>query len=131
MKSGLFFAVLVQGASPAGDEPPPVDAQPQDEASASAIVVTSRKYEEPMVEVPVAVSVVSSDFIDTAGFVQIGEIAKFVPNLDLTTVSSTRATGPKIRGISTFSFSDGLESSVATVVDGVVLGREAQGFFDL
>ena len=53
-----------------------------------------------------------------------------MPGLSLSPLNTTRATGSKIRGISTFSFSDGFESSVSTVVDGVVLGRESQGFAD-
>jgi iron complex outermembrane receptor protein len=95
------------------------------------IVVSARKTEESLIEAPVAVSVISGDFLEQTGFNSIDEIVRFVPGFDLTPVNTTRATGSKIRGISTFSFSDGFESSVATVIDGVVMGREAQGFFDL
>ena len=96
----------------------------------NVIVVTARKTEETLFETPVAVSVVSGEFLEQTGFVEVGDIVRFVPGFDLTPLNTTRATGSKIRGISTFSFSDGFESSVATVIDGVVLGREAQGFFD-
>jgi len=99
-------------------------------AQPDTIVVTARKTEETLLETPVAVSVVSGDFLDETGFNTVEDIVRFVPGFDLTPVNTTRATGAKIRGISTFSFSDGLESSVATIIDGVVLGREAQGFFD-
>ena len=58
------------------------------------------------------------------------DVVRFVSGISLSPLNTTRANGSKIRGISTFSFSDGFESSVSTVVDGVVLGREAQGFAD-
>ncbi|WP_109355670.1 TonB-dependent receptor [Sphingorhabdus sp. EL138] len=99
-------------------------------ADSSVIVVTARKTAESLFETPVAVSVISEEFLERTGFVEVGDIVRFVPGFDLTPLNTTRATGSKIRGISTFSFSDGFESSVATVIDGVVLGREAQGFFD-
>src|SRR5581483_7493507 len=35
-----------------------------------------------------------------------------------------------VRGIGTLNFSDGVEPSVSTVVDGVVIGRSAGSFFD-
>ncbi len=100
-------------------------------AEIEEIVVTARKTEESLSESPVAVSVLDGEFFSDGGINTINELVRFVPGLDLTPINTTRATGPKVRGISTFSFSDGFESSVATVVDGVVMGREAQGFFDL
>jgi len=95
------------------------------------IVVTARKREESLLDTPVAVSVMSAEFFEKSGFNTMSDVVKFVPGFDYSPTNTTRAQGTKIRGISTFSFSDGFESSVATVIDGVVLGREAQGFFDL
>lgn len=100
-------------------------------AEIEEVVVTARKTEESISESPVAVSALSGAFFDAAGINTIEEMARFVPGLELTPLNTSRASGPKMRGISTFSFSDGFESSVATVIDGVVMGREAQGFFDL
>lgn len=100
-------------------------------AEIEEIVVTARKQDESLLEVPVAVSVVTAEFFEKSGFNTMSEVVKFVPGFDYSPTNTTRAQGTKIRGISTFSFSDGLESSVATVIDGVVMGREAQGFFDL
>lgn len=100
-------------------------------AEIEEIVVVARKKEESQLEVPIAMSVLDGQFFDDTGINTIADMVRFVPGLDLTPLNTSRATGPKIRGISTFSFSDGFESSVATVIDGVVMGREAQGFFDL
>ncbi len=106
------------------------DAAGQQTSAPNDIIVTARKTKETLQETPVAVSVITGEFLDRTGFVQVAEVARFVPGLSLSPLNTTRATGSKIRGISTFSFSDGFESSVSTVVDGVVLGREAQGFSD-
>ncbi len=95
------------------------------------IIVTARKTDESLVDTPIAVSVLTDQFFDDSGFNTIAELAKFVPGFDYSPITTTRAAAPSIRGISTFSFSEGFESSVATVIDGVVMGREAQGFFDL
>ena len=94
------------------------------------IIVTARKTKETLQDAPVAVSVVTGEFLDRTGFTQVVDVVRFVPGISLSPLNTTRANGSKIRGISTFSFSDGFESSVSTVVDGVVLGREAQGFAD-
>ncbi|MEM8497980.1 MAG: TonB-dependent receptor [Pseudomonadota bacterium] len=95
------------------------------------VVVTARKQPETLLETPVAVTVLDSTFFEASGFNTMDDVVKFVPGFDYSPTNTTRANGTKIRGISTFSFSDGFESSVATVIDGVVMGREAQGFFDL
>ena len=100
-------------------------------AELEEIVVTARKTTESLEETPVAVSVLTEEFLDETGFNTITEIVKFVPGYDFSPITTTRAAAPSIRGISTFSFSEGFESSVATVIDGVPMGREAQGFFDL
>lgn len=94
------------------------------------IIVSARKVKETLQDTPVAVSVVTGEFLERTGFTQVSEIVRFVPGIALSPLNTTRASGSKIRGLSTFSFSDGFESSVSTVVDGVVLGREAQGFSD-
>ncbi len=100
-------------------------------AELEEIVVTARKTSESLAETPVAVSVLTDEFFDESGFNTITEIVKFVPGYDFSPITTTRAASPSVRGISTFSFSEGFESSVATVIDGVPMGREAQGFFDL
>ena len=100
------------------------------EAAPNDIIVTARKTKETLQDTPVAVSVVTGDFLNKTGFTQVSEVVRFVPGIALSPLNTTRASGSKIRGLSTFSFSDGFESSVATVVDGVVLGRESQGFAD-
>jgi iron complex outermembrane recepter protein len=101
-----------------------------DSAAPNDIIVTARKTRETLQDAPLAVSVVTGEFIERTGIVQLADVVRFVPGVSISPLNTARATGTKVRGISTFSFSDGFESSVSTVVDGVVLGREAQGFTD-
>ena len=120
-----FPAVPVQAQKAA-----PQAAAESEELAPNEIIVTARKTKETLQDTPIAVSVVTGEFLERTGFVQVSEIVRFVPGVALSPLNTTRASGSKIRGLSTFSFSDGFESSVSTVVDGVVLGREAQGFSD-
>ena len=120
----LTPAMAQTSDSPAADDAASGNVAPND------IVVSARKTKETLQDAPLAVSVITGDFLEKTGFTQVSEVARFVPGIALSPLNTTRASGSKIRGLSTFSFSDGFESSVSTVVDGVVLGREAQGFTD-
>ncbi len=129
LKRSIWLSTAMAAALPFA----PAQAQTAPNAEAVApndIIVTARKTRETVQDAPVAVSVITGEFIDRTGFAQVADIARFVPGISISPLNTSRATGTKIRGISTFSFSDGFESSVSTVVDGVVLGREAQGFTD-
>ena len=126
-------AAVLAPISPAlaqtADSPAATDAS-DDAVAPNDIIVSARKTKETLQDTPLAVSVVTGDFLEKTGFTQVSEVVRFVPGVALSPLNTTRASGSKIRGLSTFSFSDGFESSVSTVVDGVVLGREAQGFTD-
>ena len=89
----------------------------------NAIVVSARKTKETLQNTPLAVSVITGESLERTGFTQVSEVARYVPGVAISPPNTARPTGTKIRGISTFSFSDGFESSVSTVVDGVVLGQ--------
>tara|TARA_B110000908_G_scaffold134930_1_gene159597 strand:- start:259 stop:2505 length:2247 start_codon:yes stop_codon:yes gene_type:complete len=100
-------------------------------ATLEEVVVTARKQAESLVDTPVAVSVLGAEFFEKSGFTTMTDVVKFVPGFDYSPTSSVRANGTRIRGIRTASYSEGFESSVAVVIDGVVMAREAAGFFDL
>ena len=126
----LASAAVVTPITPALAQEADSDAGTSASEAPNDIIVTARKTKETLQDAPVAVSVVTGEFLDRTGFTQVVDVVRFVPGISLSPLNTTRANGSKIRGISTFSFSDGFESSVSTVVDGVVLGREAQGFAD-
>jgi len=95
------------------------------------ITVTSQKRVERVSEVPVAVSVLSSDQIDSSFSSSFEGLQNLVPSVSFKKGTTSRNSAITVRGIGTISFSVAAEPSVSTVVDGVVLGRSGQAFTDL
>jgi iron complex outermembrane recepter protein len=92
------------------------------------IVVTAQKRAENLSQVPAAVSVVSGADLQAGQITNAEFLNEAVPTLTFkkgtTNVNSTLS----IRGVGTQSFASGAEPSVATVVDGVVMGRAGMAF---
>ncbi|MEL7312167.1 MAG: TonB-dependent receptor [Pseudomonadota bacterium] len=95
------------------------------------ITVTAQKREESLADVPVALTVLTSDQIEASFSRNIEDLQALVPSVSFRTGNTTRNSALTVRGIGTISFSIGAEPSVSTVVDGVVLGRSGQAFADL
>ena len=100
-------------------------------AQIEEIVVTATKREENVQDVPVAVSVLSSETIENSHSVGLEGLQSLIPSVSFRKGNTTRNSTVTVRGIGTISFSTAAEPSVATVVDGVVLGRSGQAFGDL
>ncbi|MGF1544177.1 MAG: TonB-dependent receptor [Parvularculaceae bacterium] len=101
-------------------------------AQLDEIVVTAQKTEQSLQEVPIAVSVLGGDAIENAfASNNLESLTTLVPSVSFRKGSTNANSAITIRGIGTISFSDAAEPSVATVVDGVVLGRSGQAFGDL
>lgn len=116
------------------------ESQPQAPAAAPAqvndaspvdIVVTAQKRPERLQETPVAVTAFTQADLDAGVNRTLVDIVKTAPGVSFSSGNTARAEGIRIRGVGTASFSEGVTGSVATVVDGVVLGRQAQGLFEL
>ena len=95
------------------------------------ITVTAQKRVENLNEVPIAVSVLREDQINSAFSANIEGLQALVPSVSFRKGNTTRNSAITIRGVGTISFSVAAEPSVSTVVDGVVLGRSGQAFVDL
>ncbi|XOV78528.1 MAG: TonB-dependent receptor [Aestuariibacter sp.] len=95
------------------------------------IEVTAQKRVERVSDVPVAVSVLRSEQIDSTFSSSFEGLQSLVPSVSFRKGSTTRNSAITVRGIGTISFSVAAEPSVSTVVDGVVLGRSGQAFTDL
>jgi iron complex outermembrane receptor protein len=100
-------------------------------AQIEEIVVTATKREENVQDVPVSVTVLSSDTIQNANAVGFEGLQALIPSASFRKGNTTRNSSVIIRGLGTISFSTAAEPSVSTVVDGVVLGRSGQAFGDL
>ncbi|MEG3767206.1 TonB-dependent receptor [Alteromonas sp. 14N.309.X.WAT.G.H12] len=105
--------------------------QTDDEQSFEQIVVTSQKRVQSISDVPVAVSVLRGSQIESAFANNVENLQTLVPSVSFRKGTTTRNSALTVRGIGTISFSIAAEPSVATVVDGVVLGRSGQAFADL
>jgi outer membrane receptor protein involved in Fe transport len=96
------------------------------------IVVTARRRNEALSDVPMAVSAVTADTLENSGASDIRQLTQVSPSL-LVSSSSTEAGGAvaRIRGIGTVGDNPGLESSVGLFVDGVYRSRTAVGLTEL
>ncbi len=102
-----------------------------DDSPDDRLTVTAQKREETVVEVPISVGVLPADVIENQYAVNIENLQTLVPSISFRKGSTNANSGISMRGIGTISFSLAAEPSVATVVDGVVLGRSGQAFGDL
>ena len=118
-------AVHAQNVAPDEGASMAVDDVPGDE-----IVVTAQKREQNLQKVPVSVSVLSSSVLADNRVSGLEQLAQVSPSIGFTNSANTRGQGLSIRGIGTLNFSDGVEPSVSTVIDGVVIGRSAASFFE-
>ena len=123
----LLPVALLVGAGAA-----PAQGQPDGEILVlEEVLVVARKREESLQDVSVAVTALSADDIQAAQLNSSEDLTNLVPSLNLNKGGNPRATSFAIRGIGTQSFSSGVEPSVSTMVDGVVMGRSGQAFMQL
>ena len=90
------------------------------------ITVTATKREQNIYEVPISVSAFEGDKLAQQGIVDIVDIGKFVPNLNITQFSAghTSSANPFIRGIGLQDHLITTDPGVSVYVDGVYLGRQ-------
>ena len=95
------------------------------------VMVTARHRNESLQSVPISVAVVNGDAAAAQNLNDIADISQAVPAINFRTGASNKDRTVFIRGIGTISTSPGVEPSVSTVIDGVVLARPGQSTFDL
>ena len=103
-----------------------------DDAGGEAIVVTARRREESAQDVPIALSVVSSETLEQTGNYTLGQVQQLVPSLQVFSFNP-RNTNINIRGLGSnvALTNDGLENGVGFYVDNVYYGRVGLSQFDL
>ncbi len=101
-------------------------AQNGDDALIEEIMVTATKRETSIYEVPIAISAFDGDKLAAQGIVDIVDIGKFVPNLNITQFSAGHisSANPFIRGIGLQDHLITTDPGVSVYVDGVYLGRQ-------
>lgn len=114
---------------------PPAHAQPETQPSTHQLVeeliVTARKREQSLQDIGAGVSLLSGREIAQAQLRGADDLATLIPALNVQASSGPSTSSFNIRGIGTRTFSPGVEPSVSTMLDGVVMGRSGMAFFDL
>ena len=120
---------------PAEGEAPPADLQTQDTAaqgSDSDIVVTARRRNELLQDVPIAVTAYSSEQLDRQGSLDISDIGDTTPNVNLETSRGTNTTLTAfIRGVGQQDPVAGFEQGVGIYLDDVYLNRPQGALLDI
>jgi len=110
------------------------DAEPQADTAANqdAIVVTARRREESLQDVPLPVSVFSERQLTSTGTYNIGRIAQIQPVIQYY-ASNPRNSAINIRGLGAplGLTNDGIEQGVGLYIDQVYYSRPASSAFDL
>jgi len=95
------------------------------------LIVTARKREQNLQEVALGVSLLSGKALAEAHLQNAVELTNALPTLNLQASSGPGTSSFNIRGIGTRTFSVGVEPSVSTMLDGVVMARSGMSFVDL
>lgn len=111
----------------------------QDVASQSSrqleeVVVTARKTEESLQDVPVAVAVISGAQLQNNNASDLTKVGELAPQVSMSQSGSGTGAVITIRGVSSGSNDAGLDQSVAIEVDGVLISRGqvvSSSIFDL
>lgn len=95
------------------------------------VVVTARKREERLQDVPASIAAASAQTLSDLNVVSMTELDAVAPGLTFVTNPSRFGSGPSIalRGISTQTQSAALQDSVGIVIDGIVIERAKAGAF--
>jgi iron complex outermembrane receptor protein len=125
------FAAESVAASTAVAEPSALGAEDGAPSRGDVIIVTARRRQETAQAVPLAISVIKADSIESTGNFNIVKMQQLAPTLQVYT-SNPRNTSVNIRGLGVpFGLtSDGFEQGVGIYVDDVYNSRVAAATFD-
>ncbi|MBT0671349.1 TonB-dependent receptor [Novosphingobium profundi] len=124
---GLSIPALAQEAT---DEDSRAESAP--EATGGAIIVTARRREERLVDVPIAVTSFSGEQLAKSGALDVTEIAQSAPNVTLEPSRGTNSTlSAFIRGIGQQDPVSGFEQGVGIYLDDVYLNRPQAAVLDI
>ncbi len=133
--SAAFLASAVTAPLAAQDAAVPEEdtaAEDADSTDQGEILVTATRRSEALSDVALAVSAVTAETLQNSGASDIRQLNQVSPSLLVSSTSSEAAGGgARIRGIGTVGDNPGLESSVATFIDGVYRSRAGVGLSEL
>ncbi|MBA3510570.1 TonB-dependent receptor [Sphingomonas sp.] len=130
----LAQPALAQDATTA-DPAPPADSQTTEEAAAASdteIVVTARRRNEILLDVPIAVTAYSGEQLERQGALDITDVGDTTPNVNLETSRGTNTTLTAfIRGVGQQDPVAGFEQGVGIYIDDVYLNRPQGALLDI
>jgi len=107
-------------------------AGPEATAPANDIVVTARRREESLLDVPIAISAISGEALERSGAIDITDISNSTPNVTLETSRGTNSTLTAfIRGVGQQDPVAGFEPGVGLYLDDVYLNRPQAAVLDI
>jgi len=116
LRLATFFGLCVSTATP-------VCAQNTATAQLEEVVVTARKREESLQNVPVAVAVISQQQLQNNNATDLTKVGELAPQVSMSQGGSGTGAVITVRGVSSGSNDAGLDQSVAIEVDGVPISR--------
>ena len=132
---GGSAAIAFTSASAVAQETPPADEAPAaetDQADSGMIVVTARRREERLLDVPVAVTAFSGEELAQRGALDITDVAQVTPNVTLEASRATNSTlSAFIRGVGQQDPVSGFEAGVGIYLDDVYLNRPQAAVLDI
>lgn len=95
------------------------------------IIVTAEKRSANIQDVPVAITVISADALAKTGATSFTDLTRLAPSMTYQEGGNPAVSTISLRGVGTFAYSIGVESSVLVMVDDVALAQQAQALSDL
>jgi iron complex outermembrane receptor protein len=118
--AGAAMFVIIGGPAAVAAEAAPTGAGATT-AQVETLIVTAQKRAENIQDVPLAVTAVSGDSLRQQHIEQLQELRFLDTSLQYRVSTGPNTSAFAVRGVGTSSFSSGIEQSVSTVLDGVVL----------
>jgi iron complex outermembrane receptor protein len=109
---------------------PKADAAP-DRNQLERVEVTANKRVEKLENVPLAISVFTSERLERSNVRSLEDVIELTPALSVTYGSTPANNGLNMRGIGTSSIGIGVESDVSVIIDDVPMGAQFMAFKDL
>jgi iron complex outermembrane recepter protein len=137
ISNGRFVVALMAGSAAVALASTPVHAQDADAGvtateDAPVIIVSARRRDERLIDVPIAVSSFSGEQLEQRGALDITDVANSVPNVTLESSRATNSTlSAFIRGIGQQDPVSGFEQGVGIYLDDVYLNRPQAAVLDI
>ncbi len=131
--SYLALAGAVALAQPAGEATPAAPVAPaEDSGGVEEIVVTAQKRAENVQDVPIAISAVSNEYLESRGITSIDNLGSIAPNVKIERTPSNKTISQiAIRGSVTINPAITWEPAVGLYLDGVYIAKAQGSIFDI